>query len=153
MYSHHLQWFQTLDHPAMSLADPGGLHAEEGIRHAAPQHSDNGLHIHSRRALWDWIPVLALKYGRWEWHSILRAKKESWKIILVNWLTFILSISSWQTTQIASKHSPYSPIYAHIHPWQQLSCRTDKALLVLRSRQYFIAQLFTLHSHANWKSH
>lgn len=71
MYGHHLQWFQTLDHPAMPLADPGCLHTEEGVWHPAPQHSHDGLHIQSWRALRHRVPVLTLKYGRRERHRIL----------------------------------------------------------------------------------
>lgn len=79
MYGDHLQRFQTLDHPAVPLADPGRLHAEEDVRHTAPQHGHDGLHIQSRRALRDRVPLLAFKYGRREWHHILRAEGEDRK--------------------------------------------------------------------------
>lgn len=75
VHGHHLQRFQTLDHPAVPLADAGGLHTEEGVGHAAPQHSHDGLHIQTGRALRHRIPLLAFKYGRREWHHILRAKR------------------------------------------------------------------------------
>lgn len=60
----------------MPLADPGGLHVEEGVRHPAPQHGHDGLHIQAGRALRHRVPVLALKYSRRERHRVLGAKGE-----------------------------------------------------------------------------
>lgn len=64
VHSHHLQRLQTLDHPAVPFADTRRLHVEEGVGHAAPQDGHDGLHVQAWRALWDWIPVLALEHGR-----------------------------------------------------------------------------------------
>lgn len=71
MHSHHLQRFQTLDHPAVPFADTGRLHVEEGIWHAAPKHSHDGLHVQPWWALWHWVPFLTLEYGWRQWHGIL----------------------------------------------------------------------------------
>lgn len=64
VHSHYLQRLQTLDHPAVPLADARRLHVEEGVGHAAPQDGNDGLHVQARGALGDRIPVLALEYGR-----------------------------------------------------------------------------------------
>lgn len=79
VHSHHLQRFQTLDHPAMPLADPSRLHVQERVGHSAPQHRHNGLDIDSRWALRHWVPVLALKDGRREWHGILEVEGKEGK--------------------------------------------------------------------------
>lgn len=80
MYCHHLHRLQTLHHPAVPFTDPCCLHIKESIGHPAPQHSYNGLHIHSRRALRHRVPVLALEYGRWQRHCVLKSgnRKPCW---------------------------------------------------------------------------
>lgn len=71
MNSQHLQGLHTLDHPAVSLADPGCVHLQEVVGHTAPQHRADGLHVESRGALGDRVFVLTLKGGGRERHCIL----------------------------------------------------------------------------------
>lgn len=77
MNGHHLKRLKALNHPAVPLADAGRLHAEEGVRHAAPQHGHDGLHVQTRRALWHRVFVLALEYGRGERHRILQSREKN----------------------------------------------------------------------------
>lgn len=71
MHRQHLQGLHTLDHPAVSLTDPGCVHLQEVVGHTAPQHSADGLHVESRGALGDRVLVLTLKGGGRERHGIL----------------------------------------------------------------------------------
>lgn len=63
MHSQHLQGLHALDQPAVPLADPGCFHLEEGVGHAAPQHSADGLHIQTGRTLGNRVLMFTLKDG------------------------------------------------------------------------------------------
>lgn len=71
MYCQHLQRLHTLDHPAVSLIDPGCFHLEEGVGHAAPQHGTDGLHIQTGRTLGHRVLVFTLEDGWRQRHGIL----------------------------------------------------------------------------------
>lgn len=118
----------------MPLTDAGGLHTEEGVGHAAPQHSHDGLHIQTGRALRHRIPLLAFKYGRREWHRILRAKGDTGSEMKGNirnktenyGALFFPTYSDHLVTLIHQwTHSLYW--------WQSLSCKSDTTLPILNS--------------------
>lgn len=75
VHRQHLQGLHALDDPAVPLADPGCLHLQESVGHAAPEHGVDGLHVESGGTLGHRVLVFTFEDCRRQGHGVLDTRE------------------------------------------------------------------------------